>query len=305
MRHYMWLTIGGLILTATVTYAQPGQGPGRGGRGGPGFGGGFGFGRGMMTSKLDLMNAEAVQRELGLQDEQINKIRELAQQVREERRAAFQNLGGPADFQNLSPEERQQRFAQMQSRLQETNRKINEKFLPMLSEILTEQQEQRLQQIAWQVAGTQALLDPEVQRELKLSQEQIDKLNKINKETEDKLAEMRPQFGRGPGRGENTGGPPNFQETFARIREITENRDKSFQEVLTAEQKSRWEQMRGKEFDVAQLRPQFGRGFGGPGGAGGPGDGPGQGRRGGPGGGRPEGAPNDAGRPRRPQNSPQ
>jgi hypothetical protein len=238
------------------------------------------------------VNNEAVQKELGLKEDQVAKVRDLGEQVRDEMRAAMQAGGGFGDFRDLSPEERQKRMTEFQARMAETTKKINDKFLPLLSEILTEEQETRLQQIAWQAAGVMALLDAELQGKLGLSKEQQDKLAALNKEAGDKLAELRPQ-GRGPGGPGGAGGPGgpggNFQELFTKMREINETRDKNMLEVLTADQKAKFDQAKGKEFDVAQLRPRFGGpgGPGGPGGSGGPGAAPG-------------GAPGQ-GRPRRPQ----
>jgi hypothetical protein len=275
----------GALLCATIADAQPpGQGRGRGGPGGFSFGGGFGGPQG----KLDLVTREPVQKDMALKEDQVAKVRELEEQVRDERRAAFQGGAGGNPFdQNLSAEERQKRQAEFQARLEESRKKVNDKFLPLLSEILTEEQETRLQQIVWQAAGEQALLDKEVQEKLKLSKEQQDKLASLNKEAADKLAELRPQFGRGGPGGQ--GGQGNFQETIAKRNEITEARKKDMEAVLSADQKAEYAKAKGKEFDVAQLN-RFG-GRGGPGG-GQPGAGgrpPGGGRPGGEGG-RPGGA---------------
>lgn len=268
----------GVLLAATIADAQP---PGRG-RGGPGFGG---FGP---QGKLDVVRNEAAQKDMALKEDQVAKVKELTDQIGEERRAAFQGGGAGSfqDFQSLSQEEREKRIAELNKRREEASKKINEKFLPLLSEILTEEQETRLQQIVWQAAGAQALLEKELATKLNLSSEQQDKLASINKDAADKAAELRPQFGRG-------GGGANFQEAFAKIREVNETRDKNLNDVLTAEQKAEFAKLKGKEFDVAQLRQFGGRGgFGGgqgrPGGEGRPG-----GASGRPGGaeGRPGGRP--------------
>jgi Spy/CpxP family protein refolding chaperone len=273
----------GVLLAATLADAQqPGQGRGRGG---PGFGGGFG-----PQGKLQLVNNDAVQKDLALKEDQVGKVKELGDQVREEMRAGGSGAGSFADFQNLSQEERDKRIAEAQTRREESAKKINDKFLPLLSEILTEEQETRLQQIVWQANGVEALVDKELAAKLKLSNEQQDKLASLSKEYSDKRAEMFRGFR--PGQG--------GQDAFAKMGELRETRDKNMNDVLTAEQKAELTKLKGKEFDVAQLR---GRGFGGPGGGQG---GAGQGRPGG-GEGRPGGRPDGQGRPGqgRPQPNPQ
>lgn len=256
----------GVLLAATLADAQqPGQGRGRGGPGG-------GFGP---QGKLQLVNNEAVQKDLVLKEDQVGKVKELGDQVREEMRAGGSGAGSFADFQNLSQEERDKRIAEAQTRREESAKKVNDKFLPLLSEILTEEQETRLQQVVWQANGVEALLDKELAAKLKLSKEQQDKLASLNKEYTDKRTEMFRGFR--PGQGGQGG-----QDAFAKMRELGETRDKNMNEVLSAEQKAEFTKLKGKEFDVAQLR-------GGRGGPGGPGGQPGQGRPGG-GQGRPGGA---------------
>jgi len=80
-------------LAAPLLAQQPGGGQGgqggqRGGRGGGGFGGfgggggGFGFGGGGGTSRLTLLNVEAVQKELELVDEQLTAINKVREELR-------------------------------------------------------------------------------------------------------------------------------------------------------------------------------------------------------------------------------
>lgn len=97
------------------------QRPG-GGRGGfGGFGGGFGGPGGVFSSPLMLVNREPVQKELGLKEDQVSKLKTLMEQVREEGQAAG---GNPQDFQQLSGDERRKKLAEMA----EAGRKLNEKF---------------------------------------------------------------------------------------------------------------------------------------------------------------------------------
>ena len=60
-----------------------------------------------------------------------------------------------------------------------------------------------------------------------------------------------------------------MEENQKKMTELNATRDKQLAEVLTADQKADFEKLKGKTFDVAQLRPQFGGGPGGQGGGGG------------------------------------
>jgi len=269
----------GMFLAASIAVAQqPGQGRGRGGFGGPG-GGMFGG-----NGALFLVQREPVQKDLGLKEDQVAKIEKMGTEIREEMRSAFTGGGqfNPADFQNLSEADRAKRREEMQARTAETRKKVDEKFKPMLSEILTEEQEKRLDQIALQVEGPPALLEADMSKKLNLSKDQTDKLASINKEYTDKQRELMPQgFGRG-GQG-GGGGAGGGQEVFTKMRELRETRDKDMVAVLNADQKAKYEEAKGKAFDVASVRG--GPGGGGPGGAGG--------RSGGGAGGRPRNTNNN------------
>ncbi len=75
----------------------------------------------------------------------------------------------------------------------------------------------------------------------------------------------------GPGGGRNRGGPPNFDPAeFAKMREAMDKlkatANAKIAEVLTADQKTSFDKMLGKEFDLSTIQP----GPGGPGGPGGP-----------------------------------
>ncbi len=248
-----------VLMCATVAFAQQ---PGGGGQGGPprgGFGGGF-------SSPLTLAANTAVQKELGLNEEQVAKIKTLNEEARAEMRSAFGPGGFGGGGQDLSNEERQKRMNEAREKLAAAAKKVNEKVIPKLNETLTDSQRERLQQIGWQAAGAQALQDVKLGEELKLSKEQREQLAAISKEAADKQTELFGGGRGGPGAG---GGGGDFQERFAKMREMTEARDKKSSEVLTSDQREQLEKMKGKPFDVAALRGGFGGGRGGPGGQGG------------------------------------
>lgn len=213
-------------------------------------GGAFASFSGLGGGPLSLVSNEAVQKELGLNDEQIAGIRKLAEESRAELRGAF---GDFAALRNLPEAERTAKMAELRTKMEENAKKINEKVAPKLNELLTEAQRDRLKQLQRQSAGVSALLQAELQEALKLTQEQNDKLAAIMKSAEEKQTELRRKAMGGEAR-----------EIFSQMREARDARDRELAGVLTEEQTKQYDAMKGKPFDMAQLR----RGFGGPGGGG-------------------------------------
>lgn len=254
------MLLAGLAVALSSASSVFAQGRGPGGFGGFGFGGRGGGAGGMM-----LLRNEAVQKDLGLSAEAVEKITKLAEETQGQMRAEMEKLTGGGGFQalqNLSDEQRQE----FQKKMQELTQKTQEKTQAALKDVLNAEQQTRLKQIGWQVAGPQAINDADVAKELNLTDDQKKQLAAAGEEATSKLREL----GRG-GQGEQ-------QERFAKMQEINKARDEKVAGVLTADQKAAFEKLKGKPFDVSQLRG----GFGGPGG-GRPGRGPG----GKPGAGRP------------------
>ena len=282
LRLSRWVGAVAVLMSASVAFAQR-PGGGQGGFGGfGGFGGGFG---GAMNSPLTLAVHEAVQKELNLSDEQVGDIKSLGEKAREESRSASGDRPDIQALQQLPEDERRKKFTEFQEKSAAAAKKVQEKFQPKLNEILTAEQSERLKQIRLQNSGAQVYQDVDVVAALKLSKEQQEKLAAISKEFDAKRAELFQ--GLGFGGGAAGGERPNREEMQKRMEEnqkkMTEMnaaRDKQLAEVLTEDQKAELEKLKGKTFDVAQLRPRFG-GPGGPGGGGG------------------GGGANPAGRPRR------
>ena len=264
LRLSRWVAVVAILLSASVAFAQRPAG----GRPG-GFGGGFGgFGGG---GPLTIVNNEAVQKELGLKEEQVGKLKTLGEEVREEMRAGGGAGGGREAFQGLQDlprEEREKKMAEIFAKGAEARKKVEDKFKPKLAEILDASQRERLQQIAWQNARSQVYQDAGVIAALKITKEQQEKLAAVSKDFVEKQREL--------GQGGGGGG----DEAQTKRRELSESRDKALSEVLTADQREQFTKLMGKKFDTAQL----GGGFGGPGGGR-----PGQGG----------GGANPAGRPQR------
>jgi Spy/CpxP family protein refolding chaperone len=238
----LWGLAGCLLVAALVATAgaqEKGQ-KGRGrGAGGPGFFGGGG-------SLVMLAGDEAVQKELGLGEAEKGKVETIGREANDARREELSSAG--VDFrniQNLSDEERRAAGEKMAA----ISRKVNEKFEAKLKEALTADQFKRLQEIGVQAAGPDALSDPRVSKELALTDDQNKKIADIRTDYREKT---RGLFGQGAG-----------EDARTKMRELRDEESKKLAEVLTKEQQDKLTALKGKEFDLSQIRR------GGPGGPGG------------------------------------
>jgi hypothetical protein len=187
------------------------------------------------VTKLQLVQAEPVQKELELLDDQKSKIAAIAEE---------QQGQGRGGNQDLSPEERAKR---RQERTAALNQKIDA--------VLLDHQRTRLQEVWLQAAGTGALSDADVAKALAITEDQQTKLADARQANAEA---MREAF---------QGGEFNA-EKMAQLRKESTERTLA---VLTAEQKDKFEKMQGKKvtFDLTAI----GRGRGGGGRRGGGGGG--------------------------------
>jgi Spy/CpxP family protein refolding chaperone len=227
--------LGALALVLIVSLASAQEQPGGRGRGG--FGG-RGGPAAMFNSPTALLRMPEVRKELNTTDEQNKEVD-----------AALQELapppGGFGNFQDLSNEERQKRFEEMQKKGEEVDAKVKK--------ILKPEQSARLNQLLLQRQGANAWARPEVAKQLGLTQEQQDKIQKIQEES-------RPPRGGG-------GGFQNLSdEERQKMQERREKAQADMLAVLTDEQQTKWAEMTGKKFDFPQFGGAGGGGFGGAGG---------------------------------------
>ncbi|HEY2411253.1 MAG TPA: hypothetical protein VGI40_03375 [Pirellulaceae bacterium] len=219
-----------VILLSAANAQQKGKGKGGGG----GFGGGM-FGG---TNLVTLAGNESVQKELGVSGDLKDKLNSLRDDLNAARQKEYQTASiNPQDFRNLTQEQRQ--------KMNQIGNKLNDEFDPKVKALLSADQVKRLQQIqlqaAWQNQGPPALLQADVASELKLSDEQRQKLNALTMEYTQKQREL---FAGG------------FDQAAAA--KMREERTSKAMEVLTAEQKEKLNSLKGKQFDVSQLFGGFG-----------------------------------------------
>lgn len=239
MRMNAWmLCLATCLAIAATVEAQPG-----GGRRGGGFGGGF---RGNVFT---VVGNEAAQKELGLSSDDVAKVKEVTDAYNAANREGMSGIQfGP----NMSAEDRE--------KMASVGRENSEKFMPKLKATMTADQFTRLQQLNWQNQGTGALSDPEMVKALALTKDQQDKIKSISDDSTAKVRELFANAG---------GGGGGFGANREKMDEINKDRDAKVNAVLTKDQTDKFASLKGKEFDVEQLRG-FGRGGrGGQGGAGG------------------------------------
>ena len=222
-----WSIAGGLAIVIAGLVVDNGAAQERKGRGG--FGG-----QGQTGSLAILARIEAVQTELGVSADAKDKLAALSEKYLTEVR----ELGGGRGQTDAERQERATRVAA-----------LNAKYAPQVKELLTPEQFTRLQQIRWQSLGSQALTEPELAKELALTKEQLDKVAAADRDYQTKQRELMA--------GARDGG--NFQELQGKLRDLAQQRDKMAGEALTKEQQDKFTQLKGKPFDLAQLRGRGGR----------------------------------------------
>ena len=234
----MVVCLAALAVTASPAFAQRG-----GGRGGRGFGG---FGRGGMNPVNMLNRNEQLQKELKITDEQKEKIKTISDEAR--------NAGGGFQgFQDLTDEERLKRMEEMRKRGEETAKKIEA--------VLTPEQVQRLKGIKIWMQGTAALTDPEIVKELKLSDEAVKQLKTIAEESSKKRREAFTGLDR-------ESSSEDRKKATDKAALIRKDADEEALQVLTAEQKTALDKLKGEKFEF-DMSAGFGGGREGRGGRGG------------------------------------
>jgi len=166
------------------------------------------------TVKLLLLRQKSVQKELDLGDEVIQKILAFT--------TAQSEAAGKAT--KLGEAERKEAFVKLL--------KENDKFL---ADTLSEKQSKRLQQITMQFAALTYLTKPEMVKDLKLSDEQVEKFKVLQTEARKALADLiesKDKAGR--------------TEKFAKLREGTR---KKILAVLTDDQKAKVREIAGPPFE--------------------------------------------------------
>lgn len=249
--------IAGALMLAALSFAQGG-----GGQGGQRQGGG-GFGQGRMGgggSDTGLLSSPDVQKELKVTTEQMASITKIQEEARTERQNMMQNGGGGGD--------RTEMMKMMQDMQKKTDAKI--------AGVLNADQNKRLKQIGIQNAGGRALYREDVQKDLALTA--VQKKSLVDLQTKQQEA-MRAMF-------QDMQDMTQEERTAAMAKNNKAAGDEALA-ILTAEQKTAFEALKGPKFEGKIVQGGRGgqggggRGGNGGGGTGGTGGGTGSGRGGG------------------------
>jgi len=258
-----------VFCVASMAQAQPG-----GGQRGGGFGGFGGFGGG--SSRMGLLRIEAVQKELGLTEDQIASIRKLQDELRpmgrggrggggeggQPRRGGRRGGGNNPDVRVDGPDRffvqaqpgRPQISDEDRARFREEAAARAKKEREELAKILKPEQLKRLTEIYIQQAGVAALNDADIAEKLKISDDQKEKMSKVREEQQTAMREL---FAGGrDGGGDREG-------LRAKMEESRKKTEEKILAVLNDDQKKQFEEMKGKKFDMPE---NAGRGPGGRGG---------------------------------------
>jgi pantoate kinase len=183
---------------------------------------GFGFGGGGNLATLAANTG--VQKELRLDDQQVEKAKDLAEKTREKMRETRETLQG------LEGEERR-------TKQQEISREMNASSLKALGEFLKPEQIARLKQISYQVRGVAAFSDPEVQKKLNLTDSQKSDIQAMVQElgTESRTIFQDNQDDR--------------EAAMKKIQELGKQTLSKAEAKLNDEQQKSWKELLGAPFD--------------------------------------------------------
>ena len=243
-----------LVVVALFFSSLEAQGRGRGPRGGfPRFGG-----LQRTIDKAMLLGIKEVQSELALDDSQKKKVAEILAAHRDRSRLLDGGRDAPSDEDSAGRPIRQDAL-----------RATLEKDIP---KVLDQSQGKRLTKILIQQKHADALIDAAVVAELKLSDDQIEKIKASIAWGREEQSKLFGRFGGGrsrsrrdqPPRGRE-GGFPNFAEIREKQEQLTKDIEARALAVLRGAQKKKFETLKGEpsELDPRSLfRRRGGRGGG-------------------------------------------
>jgi hypothetical protein len=190
-----------------------------------------------------LLVAEAVQRDLGLTPDQVTKITDLfklSQARWREFNAKLKEIFPPGQFSKEEAAARERKLKRLSDDYESEGREIRTKLLGMLSA----DQSQRLKQIELQTAVAAALGRPEITEALQISAEQLRRIELLN----DRFIE-----GRSPPDLRHLNSKERRQRTIDYMKEsdrASAAENKLVLEVLTSEQRAKFEKLQGKKIEV-------------------------------------------------------
>ncbi|MDP6558250.1 MAG: Spy/CpxP family protein refolding chaperone [Pirellulaceae bacterium] len=194
------------------------------------------FGRGSSRSSLlGLLGLEQVQKEMKLSEEQTTKVQEIVKKLRAEMQEQYTAL--------REIEDRDQQRAKITELRDQSDQKVREQ----LGDVVEREQVMRLYQIRTQVrAVVDSLANSYISRRLKLTDDQKNKLDEINKGLGTKQSEVYATM--------RDANDEQRSEAFQKLRKIRSDADAEALALLTAEQKAAFEEMKGEKIELQSRR---------------------------------------------------
>jgi hypothetical protein len=190
-----------------------------------------------------LLTNESVQKELKIEKEQADKLKEAVTKVTDKYKDERAKLA------DLAAEERRTKSAEL-------NKTVNDETLKSVEELLKPEQIKRLKQIELQQAAARAFTRADVVTGLKLTDDQKEKIKTISADYTKEMADLRPARGAGGNGGGNGGG--NRAANAEKITALNKATEEKIQGVLTDDQKKTWKEMTGEAFTLVRAQRRGG-----------------------------------------------
>lgn len=174
-----------------------------------------------------LVFRDKVQEELKLSDEQKEKLLETFPEYAQETKKVFDKIA------DLKPQEREK---EMRSHRQ----KYHEQLTAFLKDTLKAEQLKRLQQLELQQQGPFALGRPEIRKELKITDKQMEKIIGVIQEMQKNIEPLMKEA--------QSGGNP--EEIRPKAMKVRKDHEARIEAILSEVQQKQWKEMRGKTFDL-------------------------------------------------------
>ncbi len=201
-----------------VALAGPAMAQGRGG-----FGGGMG-------GPIALLGNPGVQKELKLDEGQVEKATALAAEVRTKMTSMRDDLQG-LEGQGLM------------TKRAELLKPSNEDAMKKAKEFLKEGQLARLEQVELQQRGANALNDPAIAKKLAITEEQATKVKSMMTDMQSEAREIQQSAG------------DDRQAAMQKIQALRKETNTKVMSLMTDDQKQTWKEMTGEPFEVTYQRP--------------------------------------------------
>ena len=179
---------------------------------------------------INLLGTSELKEEIKLSDEQAGKIEQVLQETNAAQREIAQSLLDGAI------EDHQKKLAEIAAQTSEAIEKIEKLLKP--------EQMTRIEQIAIQREGLNALSNPEIAKTLKLTERQSRKIAAVRAEGTQKRQQLIQ---------DTRAGKSDRGQLDEKMKEIHKQTEKKAMEQLTMEQQTWFEQMQGEKFDFRRV----------------------------------------------------